>query len=389
MHMALNSNHRPKPAPVVHLAVQPAPEPVDDITAKCNTIVPLIRERLTYQTDWKEEQITRSLMFLVKSLIMKKCKDKFPVKLSDLSELLRYNQIRDLKLLMEANCKENKDYRLLVSEHRQNQGRGGHNRQEYELTVSCAKRLCMLSNTTIAKHFRMYFVMVEDLFLDAIENPNDNIAQLLGELIKPKAPLSIEPSTGLVDRIKDAERARDAYGTYTGKTVIYIFRVCHDEFIYKFGMTNNIREREKSLTRKFGNRIALVKIFDIDWCASRARAIELDISAMCKDFNIQYSHMGSTETFKLNKLVDIDEIVSHVYRLIPKPSVPINNETRKEEDILLEYIMHNPPLPSTPARVYKAQIYKTFRRKFNPLLICDYLLELGHEMTAEQMVKYV
>ena len=58
------------------------------------------------------------------------------------------------------------DYSLLPPKVTQTEGRGGHNRVDYTITLDCAKRIAMAEKTTKGDEVRTYFIECERLLHD-------------------------------------------------------------------------------------------------------------------------------------------------------------------------------------------------------------------------------
>ena len=99
-------------APVVNKPIQIVEHPQE------SKLFDMIKSKLNYECKWSEEQINKTVNYLVQSLMMDHNQEQYPVKLDDLSDMLGYTQIRDIKQLMITNFQENIDYLVFAFEHK-------------------------------------------------------------------------------------------------------------------------------------------------------------------------------------------------------------------------------------------------------------------------------
>jgi phage anti-repressor protein len=108
----------------------------------------------------------------------------------------------------------NTDYIVVKTERKAHERtRGGHNKNNYFLTIDCFKRLCMRSNTDKAESVRTYFIEVDDF----VSRYSDTIVK------------------ALVTNLNKPSKAHDGPGW------IYVFRVIED--LLKVGQTTNLLKR--------------------------------------------------------------------------------------------------------------------------------------------------
>jgi len=71
-----------------------------------------------------------------------------------------------------ADLELNIDYVLLTQKGEQKKGRGGHNQQQYILTIEFAKHIAMMSQSKRAKEIRDYFIGIEKKYIQTLKNNN-------------------------------------------------------------------------------------------------------------------------------------------------------------------------------------------------------------------------
>lgn len=308
-----------------------------------NKLVKFIKTKVKVKSDWSAGQVNDCVNYLVESLKMDESKSLYPVKLDELCKMLEYNEMREIKDLLINNFDEKTDYNLLsdirkqdldnsnskqqgsddvelktensnllVNKHKQdpenpNLKHGGHNKKNYVLTLSCAKRLCMLSQTKKAKIFRMYFVMVEEIFKECLRDPTNELMSefrnAVGEktlLIKKTLSLSIS-----ANNIKTINSNKNMSVVYIIKLLDYNTQGQY----YKYGMTTNVSERMSSHEKTFG-LIEVVRIFPMSQSTQlQVKEVEDGIKKLCKDIGV-YEHLeieGKSKQTEIFKLLDQSE----------------------------------------------------------------------------------
>jgi phage anti-repressor protein len=143
-----------------------------DFNDENTPLINKIKQMITYDSKWTSHQINETVSYLVQSLMVDTSKEQYPIKLDVIAKLLGYTKIGKIYKLLINNFKKDLDFVLLTQNGEQTKikkvGSRVHNKKNCVLTITCAKRLCMLSSTKNAEGFRMYFVIVEELLRDCL-----------------------------------------------------------------------------------------------------------------------------------------------------------------------------------------------------------------------------
>lgn len=297
-----------------------------------NKLVEMIRGKITYKCNWSLVEIDIVINFLVNSMVLDHKKEKYPVMLGDLSSMLGYKRKEDSRKLITENFDEKTDY--ILASGQTEASHGGHNKIDIRLTISCAKRACMLSKTKKANDFRMYFIIVEELFKACIMDPTNGLINMVREEVYVR----INPHLDNVYKYIEEGRLGQAY---MGKDVIYIFRLhtldTPDKRIYKYGQTHKFDKRGGEHSARFGCEVTLIKCWTIETPGAQISNFEASIGQFCKRINIKHTnekYMSSNETFSIDESDNesLTSVIRYIDETIP---TPIGNfEMRKME---LEY----------------------------------------------------
>jgi phage anti-repressor protein len=311
----LKLEERKKAAEITHverLGVVTAPiieskkdtEIVIQYTEKTNRLTDIIRDKMEYKSGWTEEDINRALNFLVDSMRMDYNKEQYPIKLDDLSAMLGYAKRDKARDMITSNFNENSDY--IISFPAKGSKKSSNNKIDIRLTVSCAKRACMLSKTSKADQFRMYFIMVEDLFKECIRDPS------LMDLIRDDIEERIEPTP--VDYANDAKLKMDLKFEDTFYiTLLFVDDAPVGKRIGTFGNSFRGDKRPGEHGKKFGCKAVIHAAFKASHHSSHGAAkIEEQIKVYLRNNNMYIKYQNSNETFmydadnddELNKLCE-------------------------------------------------------------------------------------
>ena len=197
--------------------------------------------------------------------------NEYPINLEDVYKMIGFVHKKNAKRTLENNFIEGEDYKvaLLHTEKRKNEkevlllptekqktdeNRGGHNKEDIMLNVDTFKNLCMLARTDQGKQIRKYYVKLENVYNEII---NDEIQQSKQELEENKRQLE--------ERNKQIEETTRELHLYKQKTYEEIEKTGHVYIIrtdggYKVGKTKDINNRVKGL--QTGNNREIEVVFD-------------------------------------------------------------------------------------------------------------------------------
>lgn len=284
-------------------------QPIDQHELDNTKLFNLIKSKLTYECKWSDDQINKTINYLVCSLMLDRNQNKYPIKLDDISSMLGYTQIRDIKKLMVDSFQENIDYALLALGRKQNKtGRGGSNKQIYGLTISCAKRLCMLSKTKQSNNFRMYFIIIEDLFKECIRDP------------------SLLPVLDNQEKIDNSVKHIQFIESNKNQSVIYVLQLLDYPSKYKYGQTTDLEKRLKKHTNTFG-RYRIITIVNMSKCvALQVNNAENAIAKLCIDLGIHSPFVPTNKKRQVEifETDTIDPIMKAINECISQYLIPID-----------------------------------------------------------------
>lgn len=94
---------------------------------------------------------------------------------------LGFSQKSIAKRTLEKYFVSENDYKVLLyrSVEQTNEGRGGHNREQIMLTTKTFKLLCIKAATKKANEIHEYFVKLEELLQDLVQEESDELKQQL------------------------------------------------------------------------------------------------------------------------------------------------------------------------------------------------------------------
>jgi len=179
----------------------------------------------------------------------------FVVNLENVWKFIGFSNKANGKRLLKQHFTENKDYKitLIRSDERVH---GGQNLETIMMNVNTFKKLCLKSNTDNADKIHDYYVKLENVYNEII---NDEIQQSRQELEENKRQLE--------ERNKQIEETARELDLYKKKTYEEIEKTGHVYIIqtdggYKVGKTKDINNRVKGL--QTGNNNEIKVVFDFN-----------------------------------------------------------------------------------------------------------------------------
>lgn len=141
----------------------------------------------------------------------------------------------DYKCLLNLKVKQNNDEFLLNSQEQKKQGRGGHNIQKIMMTIKTFKLFCIKAETSKAKEIHEYFVKLEEILQQTIQEESDELKQQLS--IKQK---ELEENKKMLEEIEKITKCNEI-------PTIYIFNIdtTRENPELKIGVTHNVSKRIK------------------------------------------------------------------------------------------------------------------------------------------------
>jgi len=188
-------------------------------------------------------------------------KNDFIIDLDNVWKWLDFCQKQRAKELLEKNFVEEKDYKcLLTLESEQKKGRGGHNIKKYFLNIKTFKSLCLKAGTKKADEIHEYYLKLEDLIQETINEQCDELKLQLE--LKNK---ELENGKFQTEKEKEVLKEKTLLEQFPENTqCIYIGLVdnktlgkpnskMYHETVIKFGQSNNLNERVKTHKKTYEN----------------------------------------------------------------------------------------------------------------------------------------
>ena len=198
-------------------------------------------------------------------------KTDFVIDLDNIWEWVGFSQKVNAKRLLEKHFTLNKDYKLslLQSAEQTIHIKGGHNKEIIMLNIDTFKKFCMKAGTKKADEIHDYYLKLEEIIQEILEEQNTELQQQLENEKEEKEKLSEE-----LDTIK------------SNKTTLYIYnidvRVVPSEL--KIGVTLNLHKRIKPYKQisKNGNIEFSISLEDIN-----VKSLEHYIHSLLKSYRIE------------------------------------------------------------------------------------------------------
>jgi len=151
----------------------------------------------------------------------------FVIDLDNVWQWLGFSQKYHAKTSLEKNFIENTHYKILLPQLREqkNEGRGGHNREQIMLNVKTFKLFCIKSGTKKANEIHEYFVKLEEILHELVQEESDELKQQLEQATTQIQHIEEKHKHDL-EKNKLLEREKILRRDYaTNGPLVYIIRV--------------------------------------------------------------------------------------------------------------------------------------------------------------------
>ena len=284
-------------------------------------------------------------------------KNDFVIDLDNVWKWLDFSQKQRAKELLEKNFVVDKDYKcLLTLESEQKKSRGGHNIKKYLLNIKTFKSLCLKAGTKKADEIHEYYLKMEELIQDTINEENNELKLQLE--IKNK-----ELENGKSETEKEKEELKEKtlleqfplntqciyIGLIDNKTLGKPNSKMYHETVIKFGQSNNLNERVKTHKKTYEN-FRLYNAFkvknkiEIENCVkkhpilkNRLRIVTIDDIAHRELIALDDAEFTLDKVEQLIKeIIKENEYNIENYNMILKKNDELQNEIYKLKDQLKE-----------------------------------------------------
>ena len=196
----------------------------------------------------------------------------FVIDLDNVWNWLGFSQKIKAKRLLEKHFTINVDYIKSLSDGAQQSIhiKGGHNKETFMLTVKAFKTFCLKSDTKKADEVHDYFLKLEEILHEVVQEENSELKQQLENHVKQskqdQSTLNQQLELQVIQSQKDKEQLLEDtlisqfpintqciyYGRIDNKSLGKAPRL-HNEDLIKFGQSNNLAERIKCHKKNFIN----------------------------------------------------------------------------------------------------------------------------------------
>jgi len=179
-------------------------------------------------------------------------KYEFVIDLDDIWQWLGFSRIDHCKVVLEKNFEKEKDYKILLPQVREKSK--GRPKETILMTINTFKELCIKANTQKAKMIRTYFIKLEEIIFEIINEEAKEFKELVNrQQLEIKNNQEIISKNELEQKINTQNILLESYHL---KNIVYIIHI--EDNLYKFGLTENIKERYNCHKKKMNKGIHLV-----------------------------------------------------------------------------------------------------------------------------------
>ena len=265
-------------------------------------------------------------------------KKDFVVDLDNVWKWLGFSQKINAKNLLEKNFILDIDYKksLLLQQKQTGHVKGGHNKEIIMLTIKAFKSFCLKAGTKKADEVHDYFMKLEEILHDVVEEENSELKKQLETNTK-------QLETQLIQSQKDKDQLLEDtlisqfpintqciyYGKIDNKSLGKAPKL-HNEDLIKFGQSNNLAERIKCHKKNFLNfrLVAAFKVknkIEIENAIKRHPLLKKQIRTLTVD-NPDYTNENYREMLALdNYQFTIEKIDKYIKEIIKENEYNIEN----------------------------------------------------------------
>ena len=266
-------------------------------------------------------------------------KDDFIIDLNNVWEWLGFYNKAGSKRVLEKNFTLDKDYiTTLPQVGKQTNGSGGHNKEIIMMTVKCFKRMCLKSGTTKADEIHEYFIKLEEILHEVVEEESNELRLQLTQkdeqLIQQQSQTHTEKELLIESTLLSQFPLNTQcvyYGKIDNKSLGKPGSKMYQETLIKFGQSNNLSERVKCHKRSFTNfrLVAAFKVknkIEIENAIKRHPLLKKRIRSLTTIPNPNFKEETYRELLALNDTdFTLEKIHDHFIQIIKENEYNIEN----------------------------------------------------------------
>ena len=259
----------------------------------------------------------------------------FVIDLDNIWKWLGFHAKQNAKILLEKCFIINKDYTLLIPQHKQScDTKGGHNKQTFLLNIRTFKLFCIKAGTAKANEIHEYFIKLEDIMNEIIK---EECVELKEKIENQKILNKLE---------KELLREKTLIEQFSVNTQCVYYGLIDDknennEQLIKYGNSNNLQQRVEQHKKTYTN-FRLVNAFKVENKLHIENAIKNCDDIIPYKRVIEIKNVNYTELLSINNLSfeKIDKIIKNIITTIeysPENYIKIlceNKELKNNFDIL-------------------------------------------------------
>lgn len=259
----------------------------------------------------------------------------FVIDLDNIWKWLGFHAKQNAKILLEKCFIINKDYTLLIPQHKQScDTKGGHNKQTFLLNIRTFKLFCIKAGTAKANEIHEYFIKLEDIMNEIIK---EECVELKEKIENQKILNKLE---------KELLREKTLIEQFSVNTQCVYYGLIDDtndnnEQLIKYGNSNNLQQRIEQHKKTYTN-FRLVNAFKVENKLHIENAIKNCEEIIPYKRVIEIKNVNYTELLSINNLSfeKIDKIIKNIITTIeysPENYIKIlceNKELKHNFDIL-------------------------------------------------------
>jgi len=259
----------------------------------------------------------------------------FVIDLDKIWEWLGFSVKVKAKSLLEKNFKYNIDYinllNAIAQQDFQSKKHGGHNKEVIMLNITTFKLFCLLADTKKAKEIHYYFIKLENLLHEVLEEESNELKQ---QLLK-KENIILE---------KEKEVEKTIIKQFPLNTECIYFGTIDNtnesnEKLIKFGHTNDLSTRVLDHHKKYTN-FQLVSAFRVQNKVEIENLIKVHPKIKKQIRTIQVNQKNKTEIIAYNETTfTLDKLNYYIKEIINSKSYSIDNFNKllkQNEELLNE-----------------------------------------------------